>query len=440
MTDRIRVAFVTPGLGLGGTEKGLVSLAARLDQSRFEPRVVCLGPSGPREATLRAASVPVVVNRGDAEALARELSEADVVHVFRHGIAEPLVPAAASAAGVRVLIESNIFGARDRSADEKAFTCHLFISMMCLLRYQGQAQLEKGFDDRHRVLYLPVEWQNLRRLAPPVSEARARLGLDPERPVVGRLGRQADLKWRDLLIDMIPHLLQAVPDAQVLLVGTTPSKRTRLERLGLLDRVTLLDPVSDESELAAIYSACDVVVNASTIGESQGLAIAEAMSLGIPVVACSTPWVDNAQVEFIENARSGWIANHPAEFAEAVSDLLLNRRRREQFGAHAQETVERRLDPVMLTRQLESLYLHHVRDDVLSGWKPSDKELIAFAEAYPRLSAASFRKLSLRERLDVALTRAREAVVRRSTAVRIVAAGLRRRLPRLAERAPADGG
>ena len=428
MTEKIRVALVTPGLGLGGTEKGLVSLATRIDQGRFAPRVVCLGESGPREAALRAVGIPVAANRGEPEALVQELSDTDVVHVFRHGIAEPLVPAAASAAGVRVLIESNIFGARDRSPDEKAFACHLFISMMCLLRYRRQAGLQNGFDERHRVLYLPVEWQNLRHLAPSVSEARTRLGLDPERPVVGRLGRQADLKWRDLLIDMIPHLLEAVPDAQVLLVGTTPSKRARLERLGLLDRVTLLDPVSDEQQLAAIYSACDVVVNASTIGESQGLAIAEAMSLGIPVVACSTPWVDNAQVEFIENGHTGWIANHPAEFAEAVSDLLRHAERREQFGARAQEAIERRLDPTMLTRQLERLYLYHLHETVLSCWSPSDDELIAFADGYSCRAGASFRKLSSRERLDAALARAKETVIRRSTAVRMVTVSARRRL------------
>ena len=40
-----------------------------------------------------------------------------------------------------------------------------------------------------------------------VREAKRRLGFDPARPVVGRLGRADDLKWRRLLVSMLPALL-----------------------------------------------------------------------------------------------------------------------------------------------------------------------------------------------------------------------------------------
>ena len=144
-------------LGLGGTQRGLVSFATRLDRERFSPRVITLAGGGPREGTLRAAGVPVVTGCSGEQTLAHELEGSDVVHVFRHGIAEPLVPAAARRAQVPVLIEGNIFGARDRSADEPQFACHLFISMMCLLRYRRGAGGDANFAARHRVLYLPIE-------------------------------------------------------------------------------------------------------------------------------------------------------------------------------------------------------------------------------------------------------------------------------------------
>ena len=105
----IRVAFVAAELGLGGTQRGLVSFATRLDRERFSPRVITLAGGGPREGTLRAAGVPVVTGCSGEQTLAHELEGSDVVHVFRHGIAEPLVPAAARRAQVPVLIEGNIF-------------------------------------------------------------------------------------------------------------------------------------------------------------------------------------------------------------------------------------------------------------------------------------------------------------------------------------------
>lgn len=424
---RIRISFVTADLGLGGTAKGVVSFATRLDRSRFSPRVITLSEGGPRLTTLKQHDVPVAVGCGVDDALARQLEGTDVVHVFRHGIVEPLVPAAVRQAGVPVLIESNIFGARDHSSDESGFACHLFGSMMCLLRYRRSASIGEGFEDRHRVLSFPPEAERLRSLAPEPRAAREALGLDPARPVIARIGRAADLKWRDLLIDMLPRLIELVPDVQVLLVGVTPSRRKRLARLGLADCIRLIDPVSTDEQLATLYAASDVVINASTIGESQGLVIAEAMSLGIPVVTCSTPWVDNAQVEFVENGRTGWVANHPAEFAEAAADLLLDAERRVEFGRQARAEIDRRLDPAQLTRQLEDLYQHHLHGGDLR-WHPSPEEIAGFEREYPHRAAASFRSLTVGERAATRIVRFKEGSTRRSAALRMVAGAARQRL------------
>lgn len=426
--SQIKVAFVAAALGLGGTEKGMVSLATRLDRDRFSPRVLTLAEGGPREERLRRADVPVIVGCGAEQALAAELEGTDVVHVFRHGIAEPLVPAAARRAGVPVLIETNIFGARDRSSDEPAFASHLFISMMCLLRYRGASGADPSFDARHRVLYLPIEGAQLRSLAPEPAAARETLGLAPDRPVITRIGRAADLKWRDMLVDMLPRLFELVPEVQVVFVGATPAKRARLERRGVIDRVKLVDLVSTDQELATLYAASDVVVNASTIGESQGVVIGEAMSLGVPVVTCSTPWVDNGQVEFVENGVNGWVANHPAEFADATADLLRNRERRMEFGRRGRAEIDARLDPERLTRQLEGLYQHHL-NGADPEWRPSTEEIAHFEREYPARAAASFRSLTPRERLAAQVIRLREAGARRSSSVRMLADAGRRRLP-----------
>lgn len=421
------MAFVTADLGLGGTGKGVVSFATRLDKERFAPKVITLAEGGPRESELRASEVPFVVGCGDADALSRKLKDIDVVHVFRHGIADPLVPAAAARAGVAVLIESNIFGAHDRSPDERRFACHLFGSKMCLTRYRDRIPADPGFEERHRVLCFPPEAERLRRLAPDPSEARRALGLDPARPVVARVGRAQDLKWRNLLADMVPHLIELVPDTQVVFIGPTASKRARLARRGVLDRVTMIDQVVGDENLATLYAACDVVVNAAMIGESQGLVIAEAMSLGIPVVTCSTPWVDNAQVEFVENGNTGWVANHPREFAEAVADLLLHPDRRDEFGLRARDEIDRVLDPTLLTRQLQDLYEHHLHGTDVA-WRPTSDEIAQFDRAYPMRARASFRPPTPRERVEALLTRASEGVERRSAGARMAASNARHRI------------
>jgi glycosyltransferase involved in cell wall biosynthesis len=408
------VVFAANALGIGGTEKGMVHHALRLDRDRFDVRVVGIQQLGVRAGDLTDAGVRVDDAGGDRARLESLLHGADIVHVYRQGNPEPLLPAACRAAGVPVLVETNIFGELDTSGDEQQFASHLFLSQMCILRYRRLAgDSSAGFHRRNAVSYLPVDTARLHSLAPERRDAKRELGLDPDRPVVGRVGRAADLKWRDMLVDMLPPLVALVPHVQVLFVGATPRKERRIERRGMSGRVTLRDPVPDERQLAVFYAACDVFAAAAEIGESQGLAIAEAMTLGTPVVTCSTPWVDNAQIEFVDHGVTGWVANHPRPFAEAVADLLNDDARRSAFGAAGREKIESLLDIDSVTRQLEELYdslLHH--DGIPAEWKPSAVEVDRFESDYERRLDAEFRPLTRREALEARATRERERIRR----------------------------
>ncbi len=140
----------------------------------------------------------------------------------------------------------------------------------------------------------------------------------------------------------------------------------------MLDRVRLFPPTSTEEELACFYAAADVFVTAAEIGESHRFAIEEAMCLGLPVVTCSTPWVDNAQVEQVDNGETGWIADHPLQFAEASASLLTDAGQRAAFSARARAKSDALYDAGRLTRQLERLYsaLLGERDRRLGEWLP----------------------------------------------------------------------
>ena len=409
--SQIDLVFATNTLGIGGTERGLVAQAKAIRDKRLRPRAVGILEGGARAAVLERDGVRVDVAGGDEDRLAEILRGADVVIVMRQGVREPLLPAAARRAGIRHLVEWNQFGHRDRSPDGRDFACHLFVSQMVEVRYREMVgDQTPGFHQRHRVQYLPVD-QTLRELAPPRAEAKEALGLDPARPVVGRIGRATDAKWRDLLVDMVPKLLSLVPEAQVVFVGATPAKRRRLKRKGVLERCLLLEPTTDEKRLAAITAACDVSVGASRIGESLGLANLEAMSLGIPVVTCSTPWADNAQVEFVEHGVTGLIANHPRPFAEAVATLLRDDELRSRLGVAAAALVRERFDLGALTSQLERLCITLADEGrVPEEWSPSPAAVDAFSHEYERRSALEFRPLTSSERLQAELTRRRERV------------------------------
>lgn len=406
----MKAVLAVNALGMGGTEKGVQTHALAFDRERVEPRVVAIQEDGVRRGVLEGAGIEVECAHGDRRRLAELLAGADVVHVTRAGVAEPLLPAACREAGVEVLVETNVFGAVDASADERDFAMHLFPSKMCALRYRRRLGLAgPEFHDRHRVSHWPVDIERLRGLAPERAEAKRRLGLDPDRPVVARVGRANDRKWRDLIVDMVPPLLELAPEAQVAFVGATPAKLRRLDRLGALESVRLLPPSAEEERLACFYAAADVFVTAAEIGESHSFAIEEAMCLGVPVVTCSTPWVDNGQVEQVDEGETGHIADHPQPFAEAVASLLADEDRRERFGERARRKADELFDAKRLTRRLEGLYAALAAGDPApADWAPPPAEVDEFAAEYERRLVASYRPLSDAERRGAAGERRRE--------------------------------
>ena len=425
---RPRIALAAATLGVGGTERSLVTHALRIDRDRFCPHVVTWVDGGAREADLVRAGIEVGHGRGDVDTLAALLEGTELAHIYRHGVAEPLMVEACRRAGVRVLIETNNFGAVDRSAGEAAFDCHLFVSQMCMLRYRQWVGAGPGFEERHRVSYLPTDTEHLRQIAPDRRAAKVALGFDPDRPVVGRIGRAADLKWRDILVDMAPYLVELVPDVQLLYVGMTATKQRRLGRLGLLERTRVHPAVADDERVATFNRACDVVISASAIGESLGLAIAEALALGVPVVTCSTPWADNAQVEIVDHGVSGWVANHPRPFAEAIADLLADEERRERFGQAGAQKIKALLDPDRHTRQLQDLYDRHLgRADRALSWSPDTQTFERFAREYPARAAQSFRPLNYREQAEAELARAKDYLLRTRGSVEMIAGSSWRR-------------
>ncbi|HEY8705098.1 MAG TPA: glycosyltransferase family 4 protein [Gaiellaceae bacterium] len=411
MTRPLDVVLIANALGLGGTEKGLVTHARSFDPARVRVRVVEARENGPRAQELRAAGIDVAGAAGDIDALTPLLAGADVVHVFRSGGFEPLVPSAVRRAGVPVLVETNVFGQVDGSDDERLFSMHLFVSRFCAARYRERRGLGEDalFHDRHRVSTWPLDIERIAEEMPERRAARAALGLDPDRPVVVRVGRPDERKWRDLLAEMVPPLLDAVPNAQVLLVGAPPRGLRRLAALHVLDRVYLLPETPAEGVVLAAYAAADVVVSAAAIGESCSVAIAEAMVAGRPVVTSSTPWTDNAQIEQVNEGRTGHVADHPAAFADAVASLLLDPDRAAEYGEAARSHAVALHDARLLTRQLERLY-----EALAAGarppteWTPLPIEVDAFPAEYARRLDCSFRPLTVREHAEAARARRSE--------------------------------
>ncbi|HYG13271.1 MAG TPA: glycosyltransferase [Methylophilaceae bacterium] len=116
---------------------------------------------------------------------------------------------------------------------------------------------------------------------------RARHGIAAQRPVMLYLGRVAFEKNIDFLLRMTLVLRRKLPEVLLLIAGEGPAQSSLQQmsvQLGLEDNVQFIGYLDRDGELNACYRAADLFVF-SSLSETQGLVLLEAMAQAVPVVA-----------------------------------------------------------------------------------------------------------------------------------------------------------
>ena len=161
---------------------------------------------------------------------------------------------------------------------------------------------------------------------------------------VGRIAREKNLR---MLLRAFAAVAPTHPSARLLLVGGGPAlaeTKAFAASLGLGERVEFAGMLG-RREIDPIYGAADVFVFPSTT-ETQGIAICEALSAGLPVVAVNAGGIP----ENLQHGVDGFLTNDdPAEFAERVEYLLDHSAERAAMSARARAnaaafSIERMVD------------------------------------------------------------------------------------------------
>ena len=368
----IRIAFFAPLLNTGGTQRHLQQVLALLDPDRFAAHVYTLRGGGEIEGELRAAGVPVTalgVHRrlttpqaGLAvirAARALQAAGVDIVHGYQWRPA--LVGALAGRmAKVPLLLASkrsltgNDLVARFawRVIGRRVDT---IVANAEALQAEAEAQ---GTAARWQILRNGVDVEHFRtRVA--AADAKAALGLDPSRPVVGTVGRLEERKGHEHLLVASRAMLARANGLrpQILLVGDGPL-HARLVRvatqLGIDRSVRLTGGLPD---VRGALAAMDVFVLPSR-AEGMSNALLEAMAAGRPIVATAV----GGTAEILERDRTGVLvaADDVDGLAVAVLSLLGDTSRAERLGASAQRAVGERFGAQAMIHRLEQLYVERL--------------------------------------------------------------------------------
>lgn len=293
-----RIALIIPTLDQGGAEKQACLLAAGLPRDQFEPHVVVLTRTGPREGWLKDRNVPVHIigkqHKFDPTSwwrlkqLLLELSP-DLVHTWIFA-ANAYGRSAAISARVPVVIGS------ERSVDPWKSWWQLSIDRYLARKTKrlttnstGVVEFYAGHGiarDWFKVIPNAVSQPEYKAISR--EEAASRLGIDPGRRWIMSVGRMWPQKGYKDLIWSAETLRSFRGDTSYIIIGDGP-ERPRLELYR--DNVKAASQVffvGERVDVPQLLPHADLLWNGS-LYEGQSNVILEAMLSGVAVIATDIP-------------------------------------------------------------------------------------------------------------------------------------------------------
>jgi glycosyltransferase involved in cell wall biosynthesis len=384
------VAYLLPRLEMGGTEKHVRDLVARLDRRKFRPIVIATSDGGVLEADFAQMDVPVFVigyqgftrRRGQVIRRIRMAigSLREIAGILRReqaAILHAYLPAAnvlGATAGLMARTPAVVVSKRG--------LCHYKKGRPILSFFENAANLatdavlvnsdavaaavrsaERFCGRKIRLVYNGIDAASPETLgaaanSPPVP------GLDPPLPPdaapVLYVANLFPYKGHLDLVEAAASVAARFPNARFLLAGREEGAgaevRSRIETLRLGEHVRLLGPRDD---VPALMAAADLLVHPSH-EEGFSNVILEAMAAGKAVVATAVGGIPEAVVD----GETGILVppRDPERLAGAVLSLLRDPERARAMGAVGRRRVLAHFPLKGMVREIEEMY-----EELLSG-------------------------------------------------------------------------
>lgn len=363
----LRVLWLIKGLGPGGAEHLLLSTAGVADAQRFRFEIAYLLPwktalverLAQAGVPSRCLDAPNECNPAWALRLRRLLLEErfDVVHVhspYVAGVAElvmrSLPPGRRSPV---VTTEHNVWSSHPLPT--RVLNTVTFPLARAQVAVSGSVRdsIPRPLRRRVEVVVHGVDVEAIQERRDDRGRIRAELGVGDDEVVVCTIANLRRQKGYPDLLAAARTVLDAGEPVLFVIVGQGQLEgeiRERHRQLGLGDRVRFLGYRQDA---VSVLAGSDVFALAS-IHEGYPIAVMEALSMGVPIVATSVGGVPEA----VRPGLDGFIVppGEPGALAEAILRLVTDADMRKRMG-EAGRTRSGRYDISRAVRRLEEIYV-----------------------------------------------------------------------------------
>lgn len=390
LAHRLRVLHVITHLGVGGAQDNTLVTVEGLDRSRYEVHLAAgldesnwLGRArrcADRTFTLNAMHRPIRP-ASDARAFWQlmELLRAngyDVVHTHstKAGILGRL---AGSCADVPVVVHT-IHGFAWHAGTSRARRtfyvqlerlagrlCDHLIAVSESNR-EDAVKLGIAHAEKISIIHSGVEFGTFDITVDRAQKFR-QLGLDPDRPIVGTVGRLSPQKAPLDFLRVARSVLARRPEVQFVMVGDGPLRDEVASEASDLPEVRLLGLRDDVPEILRVFD----VFAMTSLWEGLSRALTEAMICRLPVAVTAVDGVP----EIVLHGETGLLSppGEPEKLAENVLWLLDHRDEALRMGGNARKQVVPAFSAERMVKEIESLYLELARR---KGLAPEDDTLV----------------------------------------------------------------
>jgi sugar transferase (PEP-CTERM/EpsH1 system associated) len=357
--------IITHDLAVGGLQQIVVNLAQNICRDKYDISVLCLRNLGEYVPEFEKLGIKVFFVRKGKRTnyflffrIARLLREEKIQIIHTHN-SQPLVDGTLGAllSGVRHIIHTEhgrVFPDKRR---------YIFMERV-LSRFVFKVVGVSDQTAHNMNKYVKIPLSKITTVVNGIDGAKyntkfatdkkkAELGLAPQAPVIGMIGRLVKEKGLEYLISALKTIIRSYPGIRLVIVGQGVLQdhlKELVAQQGIQNYVVFTGSRLDTPQL---YRVFDLFVLPS-ISEGLPMVLLEAMAAGCPIIATKVGGIPS----LIQHGFNGSLVppKDPDSLAEEIIKLLGDREKRKEYSENGQRIFKESYDVRIMTRKYESLY------------------------------------------------------------------------------------
>lgn len=368
---KISILEIIGDATLAGAPRHLLNILENINLGKFEIHCIC--PPGPLAGEIRKhkkidLDVIPMRSRMDFDAIKKIRStikhiKPNIIHIHgtRGGV---LGRIAAINLNIPVIYTEHLwtkqFRLSSRAMDFLHYNANWILDMFTTLNIAVSNAVKDFMVSTHitRVEKVKVIYNGIEP-----SKYEAKIFRNDKEFLIATVGTLLENKGMQYLIKALPKVIKEFPGIQLEIIGDGSYKRTLENLVKKMKLKNYVKFTGFTPNIDKYLSRFDLYVQPS-LSESFGLAICQAMSVGLPIIATNTGGIP----EVVTQDRSGILVEpeDPNALAGAILDLLRNPALARKMGTFASKEVKLRFNVKDMIIALETTYEEVQKDPAIS--------------------------------------------------------------------------